>query len=129
MVEPRDNRLGTCYTKTMKHIDWTECALIEIVPGKMSGQPVLRGTRLPHPSGPRCNRGRQLPGGYIRTPSAAPPTAAEAAGRWLGTAAFDPCQTLRAVLGASGLRRPWRTRFPQRKRPIQFKGRLLLRIS
>jgi uncharacterized protein (DUF433 family) len=30
----------------MKHIDWTECTLIEIVPGKMSGQPVLRGTRL-----------------------------------------------------------------------------------
>ena len=30
----------------MKHIDWTECELIEIVPGKMSGQPVLRGTRV-----------------------------------------------------------------------------------
>jgi uncharacterized protein (DUF433 family) len=30
----------------MKHIDWTECTLIEIVPGKMSGQPVLSGTRL-----------------------------------------------------------------------------------
>ena len=30
----------------MKHIDWTECALIETVPGKMSGAPVLRGTRV-----------------------------------------------------------------------------------
>jgi uncharacterized protein (DUF433 family) len=30
----------------MKHIDWTECALIEIVPGRMSGQSVLRGTRV-----------------------------------------------------------------------------------
>jgi len=28
----------------MKQIDWTECALIETVPGKMAGQPVLRGT-------------------------------------------------------------------------------------
>jgi uncharacterized protein (DUF433 family) len=30
----------------MKHIDWTECALIETVPGRVGGQPVLRGTRL-----------------------------------------------------------------------------------
>ena len=30
----------------MEHIDWTECALIEAVPGKMSGAPVLRGTRV-----------------------------------------------------------------------------------
>ena len=30
----------------MKHTDWTKCALIETVPGRMSGQPVLRGTRL-----------------------------------------------------------------------------------
>ena len=33
----------------MKHINWTECALIETVPGRVGGQPVLRGTRLrPH---------------------------------------------------------------------------------
>jgi uncharacterized protein (DUF433 family) len=31
---------------SMKHIDWTECELIETVPGKMAAQPVLRGTRL-----------------------------------------------------------------------------------
>lgn len=30
----------------MKHIDWTKCSLIETVPGRMSGQPVLRGTRV-----------------------------------------------------------------------------------
>jgi uncharacterized protein (DUF433 family) len=30
----------------MKHSDWTECELIETVPGKIAGQPVLRGTRL-----------------------------------------------------------------------------------
>ncbi len=27
-------------------MDWTECALIETAPGKMSGQPVPRGTRV-----------------------------------------------------------------------------------
>jgi uncharacterized protein (DUF433 family) len=27
-------------------IDWTECALVETVPGRMSGQPVIKGTRL-----------------------------------------------------------------------------------
>jgi len=30
----------------MKHIDWTECSLIETVPGKRGGKPVLKGTRL-----------------------------------------------------------------------------------
>jgi uncharacterized protein (DUF433 family) len=30
----------------MTRIDWTECTLIETVPGKMSGAPVLRGTRV-----------------------------------------------------------------------------------
>lgn len=27
-------------------IDWTLCELIEIVPGKVSGRPVVRGTRI-----------------------------------------------------------------------------------
>lgn len=27
-------------------IDWTECELIEQVPGKVSGRPVVRGTRI-----------------------------------------------------------------------------------
>ena len=30
----------------MEHIDWTECALIETVPGKRGGKPVIKGTRL-----------------------------------------------------------------------------------
>ena len=30
----------------MTGMDWTECTLIESVPGKMSGAPVLRGTRV-----------------------------------------------------------------------------------
>lgn len=28
-------------------MDWSECALVEVVPGKVSGAPVLVGTRLP----------------------------------------------------------------------------------
>jgi uncharacterized protein (DUF433 family) len=27
-------------------LDWTQCELIECVPGKMSGRPVVRGTRI-----------------------------------------------------------------------------------
>jgi len=27
-------------------VDWTQCAVVEAVPGKMAGQPVLRGTRV-----------------------------------------------------------------------------------
>jgi uncharacterized protein (DUF433 family) len=30
----------------MEHIDWTECALIDTVPGKRGGKPVIKGTRL-----------------------------------------------------------------------------------
>jgi uncharacterized protein (DUF433 family) len=33
-------------TKTDSEIDWTACELIERVPGKVSGQPVVRGTRI-----------------------------------------------------------------------------------
>jgi uncharacterized protein (DUF433 family) len=28
-------------------IDWTPCSIVEVVPGRLSGAPVLRGTRLP----------------------------------------------------------------------------------
>jgi uncharacterized protein (DUF433 family) len=35
-----------CYYPAMAHIDWTECALIETVPGKRGGKPVIKGTRL-----------------------------------------------------------------------------------
>ena len=29
------------------NIDWSECPLVEIVPGKVSGAPLLKNTRLP----------------------------------------------------------------------------------
>ena len=36
--------------ETASDIDWTACELIEQVPGKVSGRPVVRGTRiLPDP--------------------------------------------------------------------------------
>ena len=31
---------------TASGIDWTQCELIECVPGKVSGRPVVRGTRI-----------------------------------------------------------------------------------
>jgi uncharacterized protein (DUF433 family) len=33
-------------TETKVVIDWTQCELIETVPGKVSGRPVVRGTRI-----------------------------------------------------------------------------------
>jgi hypothetical protein len=30
----------------MERIDWTDCALVEIVPGKRGGKLVIKGTRL-----------------------------------------------------------------------------------
>ena len=31
---------------TALEIDWTQCELIERVPGKVSGRPIVRGTRI-----------------------------------------------------------------------------------
>ena len=31
----------------MKNSDWTDCPLVEIIPGKVSGAPLLKNTRLP----------------------------------------------------------------------------------
>jgi len=37
-------------TKTETDIDWLACELIEQIPGKVSGRPIVRGTRiLPDP--------------------------------------------------------------------------------
>ena len=33
-------------TATASEIDWTQCELIEQVPGKVSGRPIVRGTRI-----------------------------------------------------------------------------------
>jgi len=40
--------------ETYLEIDWTDCALIERVPGKVSGRPLVRGTRI-------------LPGGIVNS--------------------------------------------------------------
>jgi uncharacterized protein (DUF433 family) len=31
----------------MATIDWSECSLVEVIPGKVSGAPLLKDTRLP----------------------------------------------------------------------------------
>ncbi len=31
----------------MATIDWSDCPLIEVIPGKVSGAPLLKNTRLP----------------------------------------------------------------------------------
>lgn len=31
----------------MEHLDWSECPLVEVIPGKVSGAPLLKNTRLP----------------------------------------------------------------------------------
>ena len=33
-------------TEVTTQVDWTQCELIECVPGKVSGRPVVRGTRI-----------------------------------------------------------------------------------
>ena len=32
--------------ETATEIDWTQCELIEQIPGKVSGRPIVRGTRI-----------------------------------------------------------------------------------
>jgi uncharacterized protein (DUF433 family) len=42
-------------------IDWTACGLVERIPGKVSGQPVVRGTRiLPDPIVRSYDRGETV---------------------------------------------------------------------
>ena len=31
----------------MEILDWSQCPLVEVIPGKVSGAPLLRNTRLP----------------------------------------------------------------------------------
>jgi uncharacterized protein (DUF433 family) len=40
---------GDVYTMVMdaETIDWTGCPNVEMVPGRMNGQPVVKGTRMP----------------------------------------------------------------------------------
>ena len=34
-------------SRTIARTDWTDCPLVEVIPGKVSGAPLLRGTRMP----------------------------------------------------------------------------------
>lgn len=38
--------MATTETRRTVPVDWTQCELIEQVPGKVSGRPVVRGTRI-----------------------------------------------------------------------------------
>jgi uncharacterized protein (DUF433 family) len=50
MVQCRDNlkkgALIVARRAITPEIDWTQCELIEQVPGKVSGRPIVRGTRI-----------------------------------------------------------------------------------
>ena len=35
------------HLQQISETDWTDCPLVEIIPGKVSGAPLLRGTRMP----------------------------------------------------------------------------------
>jgi uncharacterized protein (DUF433 family) len=41
------SREGMEQTVDEQQVDWRQCAVVEIVPGKVSGAPVLVGTRMP----------------------------------------------------------------------------------
>lgn len=32
---------------SIERTDWTDCPLVEVIPGKVSGAPLLKGTRMP----------------------------------------------------------------------------------
>ena len=38
---------GMAYVRESAVLDWTGCSVVEIVPGKVSGVPVLKGSRMP----------------------------------------------------------------------------------
>jgi uncharacterized protein (DUF433 family) len=37
---------GTTMATSDSYIDWTDCELVERIPGKVSGRPIVRGTRI-----------------------------------------------------------------------------------
>jgi len=39
-------KAGAHMTSADSYIDWTDCELVERVPGRVSGRPVVRGTRI-----------------------------------------------------------------------------------
>ena len=38
--------MDRAHIETFSEIDWTQCELIEQIPGKVSGRPIVRGTRI-----------------------------------------------------------------------------------
>ena len=34
-------------SRALQRTDWKDCALVEVIPGKVSGAPLLKGTRMP----------------------------------------------------------------------------------
>ena len=48
-------------TDTCTEIDWTGCDLVERIPGKVSGRPIVRGTRImPEPVVRAFDRGETI---------------------------------------------------------------------
>jgi uncharacterized protein (DUF433 family) len=48
-MQRRDNLIKEpimARTDTISEIDWTQCELIEQIPGKVSGRPIVRGPRI-----------------------------------------------------------------------------------
>ncbi|MEP7364900.1 MAG: DUF433 domain-containing protein [Acidobacteriota bacterium] len=38
--------MGSLHTESGAYIDWSGCDLVERIPGKVSGRPTVRGTRI-----------------------------------------------------------------------------------
>jgi len=49
-------------------LDWSECALVEVIPGKVSGAPLLKNTRLPVEAitHSQLSRGASIPGAALK---------------------------------------------------------------
>jgi hypothetical protein len=64
----------------MATLDWSDCPLVEVIPGKVSGAPLLKNTRLPvdaitetiRPSARGLCRTRPVPKLWIATRTLAP---------------------------------------------------------
>lgn len=57
----RWEREADSVTTIEKEIDWTGCELVERIPGKVSGQPIVRGTRImPDPIVRSYDRGESI---------------------------------------------------------------------
>ena len=46
IIKPRDKKMASTGIGEEQQVDWMACELIEQVPGKVSGRPVVKGTRI-----------------------------------------------------------------------------------